>query len=77
MLNKNRGSTMTAQEQITQVAASLSEPQLGQLLNFALYLRLQEETNEWRLAGRHHFAKAYGDDEPAYTEADIKKWGAS
>jgi len=73
MLHKNRGDTMTAQEQINQVAAGLSEPQLGHLLNFALYLRLQEETNEWRSAAQHQFAKAYGDNEPEYTEADIKQ----
>jgi len=74
---EKRGNTMTAQEQITQLASSLSEPQLGQLLNFAVFLRLQDESNEWRRAAQQQFAKAYGDNEPEYTNADIKTRGPS
>lgn len=33
-----------------------------------------EERAEWARFGRHNLAAAYGDDEPEYTAADIKKW---
>lgn len=35
---------------------------------------VDEERAEWAWLGRHNLAAAYGDDEPEYTAADIKKW---
>ena len=33
-----------------------------------------EERADWARLGRKNLAAAYGDDEPEYTAADIKKW---
>ncbi len=33
-----------------------------------------EERADWARLGRYNLAAAYGDDEPEYTESDIKKW---
>jgi hypothetical protein len=66
---------MTIQDQINQAAAGLTEPQLVELLDFARFLRLQQEKNDWRAAGQAQFAKAYGSDEPEYTETDLRTQG--
>ena len=63
---------MSIREQIVAAASGLSEPHLGELLDFANFLRMQEERKEWRAAAQAQFAKAYGDNEPEYTEADLK-----
>ncbi|MCI0378034.1 MAG: hypothetical protein L0215_10530 [Gemmataceae bacterium] len=34
--------------------------------------RARQEQEEWRGFGTQQFARAYGPDEPEYTEADIK-----
>ena len=33
-----------------------------------------EERADWARLGRKNLAAAYGDDEPEYTAADIKRW---
>jgi hypothetical protein len=35
---------------------------------------IDQERAEWAGLGRHTLADAYGDNEPEYTAADIKKW---
>ena len=35
---------------------------------------IDEERAYWEQLGQDHLAAAYGDDEPEYTAADIKKW---
>ena len=63
---------MTRHDQLTAIASTLSETRLAELLDFAQFLRFQEERNELRAAGQAQFAKAYGHGEPDYTEADLK-----
>jgi len=63
---------MTLNQQILQVASTLPEPRLEELLNFARFLQLQEERTEWRTAAQAQFAKAFGASEPEYSETDLK-----
>jgi hypothetical protein len=64
---------MTAKEALEQILVELPENRLGEVLDFARFLSVQEEHEAWRQFGQSQLAKAYGDDEPEYTEADLKK----
>lgn len=55
---------------------NLSEERLVLLIDFARFLALEEEGNDWRQFGPSQFAHACGPDEPVYTEADIKVFAA-
>ncbi|HEY4761303.1 MAG TPA: hypothetical protein VIH42_12040 [Thermoguttaceae bacterium] len=63
---------MTAKEALEQILLELPENRLGEVLDFARFLSVQEEREAWRQFGQAHLAKAYGKDEPEYTEADLK-----
>jgi hypothetical protein len=49
------------------------EDRLRQVLDYARFLSWAEEREEWQHFGRLQLARAYGTDEPEYTEADLKK----
>ena len=68
---------MTVREKLNTVLDSLSEKRLGDIFDFAVFLSWREaeekqERDEWRQFGLSQLARAYGDDEPEYTEADLK-----
>jgi hypothetical protein len=63
---------MTVKEALEQILVDLPENRLGEVVDFAKFLSDREEHEAWRRFGRTQFAKAYADDEPEYTEADIK-----
>jgi hypothetical protein len=63
---------MELKEQLNQVVKKLPEEQLREILDFAMFLSAKREREEWQSFGRAQFARAYGPDEPEYTEADIK-----
>jgi hypothetical protein len=63
---------MTAKEALEQLVSELPESRLKQLLDYARLLSLQEEAQAWEQFGRSQLARAYGPDEPDYTEADLK-----
>ena len=63
---------MTTRDALVQVLQELPENRLGEVLDFARFLTLQEEREDWSQCGRSSLAKAYGSDEPDYTEADLK-----
>ncbi len=63
---------MTTKDSLTQIAGQLSEEQLRELVLFAEFLAMRDESATWREFGLRQLAKACGDDEPEYTEADIK-----
>ena len=67
---------MTARETLDQVVASLPEERIQQLLDYANYLRWAEERQEWRQFGQAQLARAYGPNEPDYTEADLQRKAA-
>ncbi|MEN6451274.1 MAG: hypothetical protein ABFC96_12345 [Thermoguttaceae bacterium] len=63
---------MTAREMLEQVLVKLPEDRLSEVLDFVRFVSGQEEREAWRQSGRAQLARAYGDDEPEYTEADLK-----
>ncbi len=62
---------MTIQERLQEIIEDLSEERLQALLEFAEFLDVREERSAWDRFGLAQLAKAYGDDEPEYTLADI------
>ncbi len=63
---------MTAREALFQVLEGLPDDRVGEVLDFARFIRAREQREAWREHGRAQLAEAYGDEEPDYTEADIK-----
>lgn len=59
-------------QELEQLIVDLSEEQVREVVNFAKFLRWSEERREWREFGQQQFAKAYADDEPEYTLADLR-----
>jgi hypothetical protein len=63
---------MTTRDAVVQVLQELPEDRLSEVLDFARFLTIQDEREAWSRFGRSSLAKAYGSDEPEYTEADLK-----
>ncbi len=63
---------MTDRDTLTSLLDSLPEERLRQLIDFARFLAWEEERSDLRRFGRAQLAKAYGENEPDYTEADLK-----
>jgi len=63
---------MTVRQRLEEILDRLPEEQQRLVLELARFLSLQAEHEDWRHAGRGQFARAYGPDEPEYTEADLK-----
>jgi hypothetical protein len=63
---------------MTEIAAleplleGLSQERLRQLIAFARFLATEDERDEWQSFGKAQLAKAYGTDEPDYSERDLK-----
>jgi hypothetical protein len=68
---------VNAREAISQIASTLPDDRVNQLLDCALYLSLRDERTDWQAFRKLQLAKAYGDDEPEYTEADLPRKGKS
>ena len=64
---------MTARDALAQILDVLPDDRLDQLLDYARYLTWHEERRMWQRFGQLQIAKAYGDDEPDYTDADLRK----
>jgi hypothetical protein len=63
---------MTTREALDRLLKSMPEDRLRELLDFAEFLRLREERDGWKLFGQAQLSRAYGPDEPEYTEADLR-----
>jgi hypothetical protein len=63
---------MTAREMLDQVLVELPEDRVAEVLDFARFVSSREEREAWRQSGRAQLARAYGDNEPDYSEADLK-----
>ncbi len=63
---------MNARAGLESLLEDLSEERLHQLLDFARFLAAEDEREEWRRFGEGQLARAYGPDEPDYTESDLK-----
>jgi hypothetical protein len=71
-----RSELMTVLETLHQVLESFPEDRLRQILDYARFLSWAEEREDWQQFGRLQLARAYGPDEPEYTEADLKRKGS-
>ncbi len=63
---------MTARQMLEQVLLELPEDRLVEVLDFARFVSVREEYEAWREFGPGQLARAYGNDEPDYSEADLK-----
>lgn len=63
---------MTLRESLNQVLEKLPDEVVSEVLDFARFLSWQEDRQDWQQFGQSQFSRAYGPEEPAYTEADIK-----
>jgi len=63
---------MTTRQALDQILLDLPEDRLNELLDFARYLSTEQELRGWAEFGRAQLARAFGSDEPEYTEADLK-----
>jgi hypothetical protein len=63
---------MTTRQVLDRVLETLPENRLVEVLCFVQSLQQRENREEWPQFGRAQLAKAYGDDEPEYTEADVR-----
>jgi hypothetical protein len=50
----------------------LSKERVRQLIAFARFLAAEDERDGWQTFGQAQLAKAYGTDEPDYSELDLK-----
>ncbi len=59
---------MTSREVLEKVLDRLSEEQLRQVLDFAMFLHWKEEEQLWQRFSLEQLAQAYGEDEPDYSD---------
>src|SRR5216683_1790229 len=76
--NEQGRATMSTREILDEVLADMPEPRLGELLHYAQYLRWadsqeQEERDDWLRFSAQQLARAYGPDEPDYSEVDVQR----
>jgi hypothetical protein len=63
---------MNALARIEPLLEGLSEERVRQLIDFARFLAMEDERLAWQRFGQEQLARAYGSDEPEYTEADLR-----
>ena len=71
-VNSREISTMSILGRLEPILEGLSEDRIRQLIDFARFLSMEQERQEWLTFGRDQLSRAYGPDEPEYTEADIR-----
>jgi hypothetical protein len=64
---------MTAKQALLELVTKLPEESAAELLEMAKSVLDGQEEEDWRGAALRHFNSAYGDNEPDYTEADIRR----
>jgi hypothetical protein len=67
-----QGFLMNSRAELIAMIEALPDERVNQLFDFAKYLSWQQESRDWREFGKQQFAKAFGDDEPEYSEADVQ-----
>ncbi|HEX8524180.1 MAG TPA: hypothetical protein VF669_18140 [Tepidisphaeraceae bacterium] len=63
---------MTTRQSLNAVLDKLPEERLVTVLEFAEFIAHRDTDEIWADAARQRFAQAYADDEPEYSEADLK-----
>ena len=64
---------MTAKQALLELVTKLPEESAAELLQMAKSVLDGQEEEDWRHLALSHFSASYGDDEPEYTEADIRQ----
>ena len=62
---------MTTRQTLDQLLGDLPEDRVREVLDFARFLNWREERETWQRFGETQLAKAYGPDEPEYSETDL------
>jgi hypothetical protein len=63
---------MSVKKTLDELLATFANEQLQEVLDFAQFVSARQEREDWRRFGVQRLARAYGPDEPEYTEADLK-----
>ena len=63
---------MSARQALAALVDRLPEERVAEVLRFARFLIAAHDLGDFQAAGRAQFARAYGDDEPEHSEADIR-----
>ncbi len=63
---------MTVRQKLDEIVSRMSEEQQRLVLELARFLSLRTKHEDWRRAAQDQFARAYGPNEPQYTEDDVK-----
>jgi hypothetical protein len=63
---------MSTLSRLEPILEGLSEDRIRQLIDFARFLSMEQDRQEWQSFGRDRLARAYGPDEPEYTDAGIR-----
>ena len=64
---------MSTREALAEMVKAMPETQLREVLDFARSVTSSAERREWNDLALGGLERAYGPDEPDYTEADIKR----
>ena len=64
---------MSTREAIDAILTTMPEDRLREVLDYARYLTAQQDRDEWQRLGRAALARAYGPEEPEYTENDLQR----
>ena len=62
---------MSTRDVLNRVLQAMPEGRVREVLDFAESLKGQDEA-DWKRFGQSQLARAYGDDEPEYSLADLK-----
>lgn len=62
---------MTIKQALDQVLQSMPEARLREVLDFACFLSANEERQQWQQFQRAQLSRAYGPNEPDYSDADL------
>jgi hypothetical protein len=63
---------MEMQRAIQELLEGLPEERVREVLDFTRFIAQSNDAAEWRTFGQRQLSRAYGDDEPEYSEADLK-----
>jgi hypothetical protein len=55
---------------LNELLSTFADEQLREVLDFARFVKVRQEREEWRLFGAQQLTRPYGPDEPEYTESD-------
>lgn len=67
---------MTSRDAFNQLFDEMPEDRLAQLFDYARFLAMREDRDQWQRFGQMQFARAYVDDEPEHTLHDIRRSNA-